>query len=79
MRSLLGVQAITDGSARIMNCAAGSRSLRGKLGYMAQSAAVYLDLTVEENIRYFTGVLAQGPSEVARVMDVVALTPFATD
>jgi len=60
-----------------MNCAAGSRSLRGKLGYMAQSAAVYLDLTVEENIRYFTGVLAQGPSEVARVMDVVALTPFA--
>jgi len=77
MRSLLGVQAITDGSARIMNCAAGSRSLRGKLGYMAQSAAVYLDLTVEENIRYFTGVLAQGPSEVARVMDVVALTPFA--
>jgi len=46
---------------------------------MAQSAAVYLDLTVEENIRYFTGVLAQGPSEVARVMDVVALTPSPTD
>jgi ABC-2 type transport system ATP-binding protein len=77
MRSLLGVQAITSGSARIMNCAAGSRSLRGRLGYMAQSAAVYLDLTVEENIRYFTGVLAQDVSEVARVMDVVALTPFA--
>ena len=77
MRSLLGVQAITGGSARIMNCAAGSRSLRGRLGYMAQSAAVYLDLSVEENIRYFTGVLAQPLSEVARVMDVVALTPYA--
>jgi ABC-2 type transport system ATP-binding protein len=77
MRSLLGVQAINGGSARIMNCAAGARSLRGRLGYMAQSAAVYLDLTVEENIRYFTGVLAEDLSEVARVMDVVALTPFA--
>jgi ABC-2 type transport system ATP-binding protein len=44
---------------------------------MAQSSAVYLDLTVEENIRYFSGVLAQPLSEVARVMDVVALTSFS--
>jgi ABC-2 type transport system ATP-binding protein len=77
MRSLLGVQAITGGSARIMESAAGSSTLRGRLGYMAQSAAVYLDLTVEENIRYFAGVLVQPPSEVARVMDVVALTTFS--
>jgi ABC-2 type transport system ATP-binding protein len=77
MRSLLGVQAITGGSARIMESAAGSPALRGRLGYMAQSAAVYLDLTVEENIRYFAGVLVQPLSEVARVMDVVALTSFS--
>jgi ABC-2 type transport system ATP-binding protein len=77
MRSLLGVQAITGGSARIMESVAGSPALRGRLGYMAQSSAVYLDLTVEENIRYFSGVLAQPLSEVARVMDVVALTSFS--
>ena len=77
MRSLLGVQAITGGSARVMESVAGSPSLRGRLGYMAQSSAVYLDLTVEENIRYFAGVLVQPPSEVARVMDVVALTSFS--
>jgi len=77
MRSLLGVQAITGGSVRIMESDAGSPSLRGRLGYMAQTSAVYLDLTVEENIRYFAGVLVQAPSEVARVMDVVALTPFS--
>jgi len=77
MRSLLGVQAITGGSARIMDSVAGSPSLRGRLGYMAQTSAVYLDLTVAENIRYFAGVLAQPPSEIARVMDVVALTSFA--
>jgi ABC-2 type transport system ATP-binding protein len=77
MRSLLGVQAITGGSARIMESDAGSPSLRGRLGYMAQSSAVYLDLTVEENIRYFAGILIQPLSEVARVMDVVALTSFS--
>jgi ABC-2 type transport system ATP-binding protein len=77
MRSLLGVQAITGGSARIMESVAGSPLLRGRLGYMAQSSAVYLDLTVEENVRYFAGVLAQPLSEVARVIDVVALTSFS--
>jgi ABC-2 type transport system ATP-binding protein len=77
MRSLLGVQLITGGSARILESSAGSPSLRGRLGYMAQSLAVYLDLTVEENIRYFAGVLVQPLTEVARVMGVVALTSFS--
>ena len=77
MRSLLGVQAITGGSARILESSAGSPSLRGRLGYMAQSSAVYLDLTVEENIRYFACVLVQPLTEVARVMEVVALTSFS--
>src|ERR1017187_10632133 len=69
--------AITSGSARIMESVAGSPSLRGRLGYMAQSSAVYLDLTVEENIRYFAGVLVQPLAEVARVVEVVALTSFS--
>ena len=77
MRSLLGVQAITSGSARILNCEAGALPLRGRLGYMAQRAAIYLDLSVEENISYFSGILGQAPTEIARVLDVVALTSFA--
>jgi ABC-2 type transport system ATP-binding protein len=77
MRSLLGVQAITSGTAQIMESAAGSSTLRGRLGYMAQSSAVYLDLTVEENIRYFAGILVQPRAEIARVMDLVALASFS--
>jgi ABC-2 type transport system ATP-binding protein len=77
MRSLLGVQTITGGSARILNSDAGAPALRGRIGYMAQGSAVYLDLTVEENVRYFAGVLHQAPAEIARVMNVVALTSFA--
>ena len=77
MRALLGVQAISSGSARILGSAAGSPPLRGQLGYMAQGLAVYLDLTVEENIRYFNGVLNLPFYEVSRVLDVVALTTFS--
>jgi ABC-2 type transport system ATP-binding protein len=78
MRSLLGVQAITDGTARFLQSPAGSPSLRGHIGYMAQNSAIYVDLTVEENLRYFAGVLHQTSSEVTRVLEVVALTSFAT-
>src|ERR1035437_8699809 len=77
MPSLLGVQATTGGSARILGFEVGSPLLRGRIGYMAQGSAVYLDLSVEENLRYFAGVLLQAPSEIARVLDVVALAPFA--
>jgi len=77
MRSLLGVQATTGGSARILGFEVRSPLLRARIGYMAQGSAVYLDLSVEENVRYFAGVLAEPPSEISRVLDVVALTSFA--
>jgi ABC-2 type transport system ATP-binding protein len=44
---------------------------------MAQGSAIYLDLTVEENLEYFAGVLRLAAMEVERVMAVVALTSFA--
>ncbi len=77
MRSLLGVQAITSGSVQVLQSPPGSPSLRGLIGYMAQNSAIYLDLTVEENLRYFAGVLQHPYSEVTRVKEVVALTSFS--
>ena len=77
MRSLLGVQVIAGGALQILTKPAGARSLRGKLGYMAQGSAVYLDLSVEENLHYFAGVLNEPREEVARVLEVVSLTSFA--
>jgi ABC-2 type transport system ATP-binding protein len=77
MRSLLGVQALTSGSVKVLQSSVGSASLRGRIGYMAQGSAIYLDLTVEENLGYFAGVLRLTSTEVDRVMTVVALTSFA--
>jgi ABC-2 type transport system ATP-binding protein len=77
MRSLLGVQAITSGTARALGEKVGSPSLRRRLGYMAQDSAIYLDLTVRENLTYFSGILGLDASQVEHVLDVVDLRTFA--
>ena len=77
MRSLLGVQVITSGSALALGERVGSPDLRRRLGYMAQGSAIYLDLTVRENLAYFAGILDLDDSQVDHVLDVVSLRPFA--
>jgi ABC-2 type transport system ATP-binding protein len=78
MRSLLGVQTITSGSALALGDKVGTPALRRRIGYMAQSSAIYLDLTVRENLAYFAGVLGVGNSQVEHTMHVVDLHSFAT-
>jgi ABC-2 type transport system ATP-binding protein len=68
---------LSGGTLQILERPAGSASLRGALGYVAQSSSVYLDLTVEENLRYFAGILHEPRSEVGRVLAVVSLTTLA--
>jgi ABC-2 type transport system ATP-binding protein len=44
---------------------------------MAQSSAIYLDLTVRENLAYFAGVLGVDISQVEHTMHIVNLHSFA--
>ena len=73
MRTLMGVQSVTSGTARALGERVGTASLRRRIGYMAQGSAIYPDLTVLENLAYFAGVLGLASTEAARVMDVVDL------
>jgi ABC-2 type transport system ATP-binding protein len=57
MRVLVGVQAITAGSATVLGHKAGHPRLRDRVGYATQSPAVYTDLTLAENLAYFGTVL----------------------
>jgi ABC-2 type transport system ATP-binding protein len=77
MRSLLGVQTITSGSALALGDKVGTPALRRRIGYMAQSSAIYLDLTVRENLAYFAGVLGVDISQVEHTMHIVNLHSFA--
>jgi ABC-2 type transport system ATP-binding protein len=51
------VQIIEAGSVTVLGEAAGSPSLRARIGYVTQAPAVYGDLTVRENLEYFGRVL----------------------
>ena len=57
MRTLVGVQVVTAGRAELLGWAVGDQHLRHQVGYATQNPAVYSDLTLAENLRYFGTVL----------------------
>ncbi|MFB4305522.1 ABC transporter ATP-binding protein [Actinomadura sp. GTD37] len=73
IRALVGVQIVRSGTVTVLGAPAGSAGLRHRVGYATQSPAVYADLTVAENLRYFASVLRAPRSDVARVIDEVGL------
>lgn len=75
IRAIAGTQVLT-GELTVLGRPAGHRHLRREIGYAAQSAAVYTDLTVEENVGYFARILATEDREVDRVLDAVELNPW---
>ncbi|MDX6228671.1 MAG: type transport system ATP-binding protein [Frankiales bacterium] len=72
MRAIAGAQRFS-GDLHVLGRPAGEPSLRHDIGYAAQSGAVYQDLTVEENLRYFAGVIGADRDDVGRVMEQVEL------
>jgi ABC-2 type transport system ATP-binding protein len=75
MRAVVGVQRISSGGIVVLGEAAGSASLRSRVGYVTQAASVYEDLTVAENLRFFAAVLGVGSQRVDECVAVVDLRP----
>lgn len=73
MRAIIGSQRTASGTITVFGRPAGHRALRREIGYMAQSAAIYDDLTVEQNLDYFRRVLGAPRSDVERVVAEVGL------
>lgn len=73
MRAVVGVQKTRGGTVTVLGEPAGSRALRRRVSYATQSAAVYDDLSVRDNLRYFARIAGVGRAEVDRVIDVVGL------
>ena len=74
MRAIVGVQAKVTGTCEVLGLPAGSPPLRHRIGYVTQAPAVYADLTVAENLRYFAAVLGAPRTDVERVLEQVDLT-----
>ena len=73
MRCLVGVQRVQEGSVTVFGQEAGAPALRPKVGYVTQSASVYDDLTVTENLRFFARVLGVDKGAVERAVADVDL------
>ena len=73
MRVIVGRQRLHSGTAAVLGQAAGSPPLRGRIGYMPQSAAVYPDLTVLENVYYFAAMLGLPKKSADTVIEEVGL------
>lgn len=77
MRSIVGVQRIRSGTVTVLGRPAGDRELRSRIGYVTQDPSVYGDLTVAENLRFYSRVLGVGPDRVDAALDAVDLADRA--
>src|SRR5450756_638066 len=68
MRTLVGVQTIAAGQVTLLGLPAGHPKLRARIGYATQESAVYSDLTLIENLRYFGTVLGLRKRQLAEVI-----------
>jgi ABC-2 type transport system ATP-binding protein len=75
MRALVGVQRAVTGTVEVLGLPAGSPALRSRVGYLTQAPAVYGDLTVSENLRYFGALHEVSRDRVEEVIDHVDLRP----
>lgn len=77
MRAIVGVQAGVAGRLEVLGLPAGDSRLRPRLGYVTQSPAVYGDLTVRANLRFFAEVLAAPARQIDAVLRDVDLEDHA--
>ncbi|MGH7234407.1 MAG: ABC transporter ATP-binding protein, partial [Candidatus Saccharimonadales bacterium] len=79
IRSIVGRQKFAHGSITVLGLAAGSKDLRKTVSYMTQEVSVYSDLTVSENLEYFSTMLGLSRSEIKpeinRLLKTVDLEP----
>jgi ABC-2 type transport system ATP-binding protein len=75
IRCLMGLQR-HEGSISVLGERAGSPAIRGRLGYMAQAGAIYPDLSVLQNLRFFAAVFGAPPRRVHDVVRTMRLDGF---
>ncbi|MFD5097907.1 ABC transporter ATP-binding protein [Streptomyces albidochromogenes] len=81
LRSVVGIQRSTAGHVQVLGHPAGSPALSSRVGYVTQAPSVYADLTVLENLRYFSAALGmrgwRREDAVVRVVKEVDLAEYA--
>lgn len=79
MRAIVGSQRIGSGTVTVLGQAAGAAAVRARVGYMSQMPALYLDLSVVENLRYFGTILSVPRARVDELIGQVEIGHRATE
>ncbi|HEY8801929.1 MAG TPA: ABC transporter ATP-binding protein [Candidatus Dormibacteraeota bacterium] len=74
IRALVGLVAPDSGMVSVLGHRMPELNVLGRIGYMTQQAALYPDLSVEENVRFFAAI-SGGESRVREALDFVDLWP----
>jgi ABC-2 type transport system ATP-binding protein len=69
IKMLCGLLKPTSGEALVLGEKAGHRSVRPRVGYMPQDTALYVDLTVHDNIRLFGEIYGMSRGDIEREED----------
>jgi ABC-2 type transport system ATP-binding protein len=77
MRAIVGVQQVHGGAVRVLGLPAGDAAVRARVAYVTQSASVYDDLSIRENLRYFAAALGAPRARVEEAITTVGLTDRA--
>ncbi len=81
-KMMCGLLTPTEGRARVMgiDLATSASAARQRLGYMAQKFSLYGNLTVTQNLRFFSGVYGlvrgQQKKKIAQMVDAFGLEPY---
>lgn len=66
VKMLCGLLKPTGGEAFVLDSNAGDRSVASRTGYMPQETALYLDLTVHDNMRLFGEIYGMSKTDIER-------------
>jgi ABC-2 type transport system ATP-binding protein len=80
IRALAGLVDVDGGEARVLGERAGAPGIRERLGLMPQQYSLYRDLTVAENLRFFSRLYvlprATFRARADRLLEITRLAPF---
>jgi ABC-2 type transport system ATP-binding protein len=77
IRALCGLLPLAEGSARVLgqDVSRNAEAVRSRIGYMSQKFALYGDLTVRENMDFYSGIYGLSGAEArARQQELMELT-----
>ena len=74
IRAIVGLVAPESGTVTVLGSRMPNLDILGSVGYMTQAAALYPDITVEENLRFFAAI-SGADGNVDEVLRVVELEP----